>query len=362
MTKRKGGKPDTRVTYSPEQTQRYKSQWSRYQKGLELARSNLIHKIDDETYRVPSERSPVGYWEIKKKTIDYVALGSDTTYATTYSGFNEVSRENFDSRFYEGLKTLIELGNIEAAKKYDKSYQQEKLVEVLPGGFPPQNYEYSKTFVSIDRSSDGLKSRSTVKANMNFQNDGQSRLYQTRQDYYIYIADPKPVKARVYIKVSLNLSCSRSIVIDPVNGRMTREGNYSLNTTYVSENDIVKPLILNARGYSIILELNIIAFNPGIIDINGTSSLELDKVEFLDATGNIIGGGYECDCPDFSKQEGVFSPPTYPSQSQSRGWAASEAGTPTWSDGKRRCYHIVGVQHLKGESVPVPTDFPIGSG
>lgn len=67
-------------------------------------------------------------------------------------------------------------------------------------------------------------------------------------------------------------------------------------------------------------------------------------------------GGYECTCPDFSKKEDAFSPPKSHSMSQARNWENSDAGCPTWSDGKRRCAHIVAVQQIRDEEIPKPSD------
>lgn len=90
----KGRKPGTQVTYSAQQTERYKSQWIRYIGAQELLRNRDLIYNNGEIKRFRSKRSPVGYWEVSRrsgstfflegsiKCIPYITVNNDPSYPT----------------------------------------------------------------------------------------------------------------------------------------------------------------------------------------------------------------------------------------------------------------------------------------
>ncbi|MFN6460854.1 MAG: hypothetical protein RMZ41_003275 [Nostoc sp. DedVER02] len=57
--------------YTPEQIYNYKSQWKRYEKGMNLVESgDVIKGNDDSSYKILSSKAPKGYWEVTKKHND----------------------------------------------------------------------------------------------------------------------------------------------------------------------------------------------------------------------------------------------------------------------------------------------------
>jgi hypothetical protein len=121
--------------------------------------------------------------------------------------------------------------------------------------------------------------------------------------------------------------------------------NFSPNWTITNDNGV----ITNDQNQSLTV-------TPCTPPESGLSNIKLKQV----STEVEEGEGYKCTCPDFSKKEGAFTPPAYPSMSQERSWESSDAGAPTWADGKRRCCHIVAVQQVRNEDIPVPEDLPFG--
>lgn len=328
-----------RILYTPNQTQRYQSQWTRYEKGLVLAESNKILEVEPDVYRVPSKRSPIGYWEIK--------AGGMSGGSVIYQSYG-LSNGNADGlvtgQLFAGYGDNNVPSNIgvDPTLTYDFLYSQlildgTELFEYtngIDGNTAGVAYDY---YVKIDRSAN----RNRITAYYE-DNDPSSSIIEgthllvftffapldysepTEAIFQVTFIPPSPTPPQYFVDIPIN----------PV-----------VLTFPQTNNDFKYQNVIFQLGY-------FTPSTPGFYQ-NGMS------VELTSLTGQ-TQVGYECTCPDYSKFEDAFVPPKFKSLSSPRDWLASEAGAPTWADGQRRCYHIVGVQQVRGEEIPVPLDFPLG--
>ncbi len=344
MPRRYKRKLGDRVLYTPNQTQRYKSQWTRYQKGLALAESNQIHEHEPNLYRIPSERSPVGYWE--------VTAGGMSGGAVIYQCYG-IADGNGDG--YVSLQILSRIDGING----DTSV--------------PQNIYPSTTLTYADIVSllepDGEEFHEYTNG-VNGETAGTSYDYYTsirrtldKNKIIAYYSQNFPVA--VQVPTTHILAFDFYVPID-----------YAVTPTEATFNIIFTPLNPIPPLFSVSVPTNPVAltFPETHNDFKRQSVTFEITHDFLTPPGffeygisieltNLTGqqqSGYKCTCPDYSKFEDAFVPPEFPSMAFPRDWVDSSAGAPIWDDGKRRCYHIVGVQHLRGEPIPVPSDFPLG--
>jgi hypothetical protein len=325
MTKR-GRKPDTKIIYTPEQTRRYKSQWSRYEKGLELARSNLVHKIDDKTYRVESVRSPIGYWEIKlsSKELETEQVwfvdplpGNSITVATS----SEQSSENSISSNCSVQEQRI---GITFQDTINLHLTKVGLIGITPSpNSVTYRFDWSTTFAIGGTIMQGE--------------------FDSRDQVSTYASATSNTSSEFYAEGDLS-ACSGA-------------GTFGVIETAPAPLDPDLPtgtmgIRIENQSY-----LNLLTTNTG----GGSGGISITQtVTILKIDGEDVGSGYECTCPDFSLEEDAFNPPSFPSMSQPRNWQGTQAGCPTWDDGERRCCHIVAVQDVRGEEIPVPQDIPTG--
>jgi hypothetical protein len=395
---KKGRKRDTRVLYNPKQTQRYSSQWSRYQEGMAMAIAHIPHlhqKTPKKIYRIPSDRSPVGYWQIEKKDkeegtikITWEGQGCDPNPPPPDGpdGF-----PNFNLSGCQRWQALVGIPQKVKGSDGGGFIYGDSSVGEITAAFNERyglNYQPADVFTNAGGSGgpypigSGINGQVFTSVAYNF----------TANDGTIY---------RVYaftIDVFAGGASSGSGVMSAIEQPGTSYNIGGLNTEIIriyppfpSDNCDLNPINRNPPDQppacntpkkiywecSYTLTEEEFSFNW---TINGATSIKNDKgyiksltpcpppkpasnqkVYAIGAvTGDIEKGGWACDCPDYSKKEGAFSPPLYPSMSQQRSWKASAAGCPAWSDGVRRCKHIVAVQAVEGEEVPVPDDLPVG--
>lgn len=338
MPKKHRRREGDRVLYTPNQTQRYKSQWTRYQKGLALAESNNILQVEPDVYRVPSKRSPVGYWEIKaggvsEGVVIYQSYGASNSNADGLESANTYFGGGDD-----GLPFNIEPGN---TLTYDYIYGQ----LILDGSI---FVEYTNTpddpigvgyyyYTSASRSAD----RSEIVAYYEETPDAPSLYTATHVSFFDFYAPAtysEPTEAIFEVTFIPPSPTPPQYIVDAPTSPVT----------------LTFPETYNDFKYQRVI-FNFTYTTPGILGLYQTGL----SIKLTSLTGQ-TQGEYECTCPDYSKFEDAFVPPEFKSMATPRDWLASDAGAPTWADGKRRCYHIVGVQQVRGEDIPVPSDFPLG--
>lgn len=327
MTRKRGRKPDTKIIYTPQQTERYKSQWNRYEKGLELARSfNTVHKIDDKTYRVTSARSPIGYWEVK--------VGNDIEGESLW---------NFDYDYTQGsssnsefLSTTIE----EETTRFSSSLTRNSL---LLSGASPGNY----LFVMRRYGTIGFDlSANSVTYIYNWNVSHSIPIYQAYSESGGGSYSPD-TQIEVY---SSNVEYDDDkYVYEAYASDVVLSGSSGSITT------LLPPDIDGTKFLQFGVEFEVRGDNVGGGQITIDQSFQILEIN----SEAVEIGGYQCTCPDFSLKEAAFDPPAFPSKSQPRNWQGTDAGCPTWADGKKRCCHIVAVQDIRDEDIPVPQDIPL---
>jgi hypothetical protein len=324
MTKR-GRKPDTKIIYTPEQTRRYKSQLSRYEKGLELARGNSVHKVDDKTYRIESMRSPVGYWEVKIEE----DIQGDSSWDFYY--------DNTQGSYGNSQHLVTTIG--EETTRFTSSLTRNSS---LKSGSTPGNYLFVATrngTIGFDSSLNSLTYAYDWSVSHNVP---VYQSYSESGDYYFPDIQVSASSSNV------NYDDDRYVYEADAND-VNLSGSAQRTTSLPADENGNKIISLTVR-----FEVRGESVSGSTITINQSLRiLEIDD----ESAGD---GGYQCTCPDFSLKEDAFNPPAFPSTSQARNWQGTQAGCPTWSDGKRRCGHIVAVQDVRGEDIPVPQDIPRG--
>ena len=74
----RGRKPGTKITYTPQETGRYRSQWLRFEKGVRLDHQ----KVGENEWQVESGRSPTGHWTVKYESSGSAGFNNEALLGT----------------------------------------------------------------------------------------------------------------------------------------------------------------------------------------------------------------------------------------------------------------------------------------
>lgn len=360
--------------YTPEQTQRYKSMWERYQKSLEI----FPDAVTENGYKFLSDRSPVGYWEVSRSQGEgQISVKWQAAYQPPpFDCYNPASERVINDQqvsgctsdgvsftiwiaatwFYNnttGVKTNTSYASWFDYANRNSVYGIPTWYDALPdppfgGYYAPDvgaNMEIrctSRSYFITDTSSyaDGAAFLSDLIS---------SHGLDTSLNWEVILignwnpsnANPANCTLRNNFKPGgTNNNCDPT----PTTTTITWDNTYPLSETEFSSNWTITSAntIRNERGQTKTLTPSPpspITGTPAIITINGVTG----------------GGGYECTCPDFSKKLDAFADIDikYPSLKIASNWENSNAGTDSY------CKHILAGMREDGLEIPGYDDVPL---
>jgi hypothetical protein len=338
--------------FTPEQQYNYKSAWKRYEKGMKLVEEDKVLKDphDENKYKVPSSKSPKGYWEIQKFSVDNPDDPENNMPVTinpismTLNQINE--EENFDGQ------SNINNDSQDAAYQWNLAINNNEIIS-------NQSINVSRKIQTV--------STGSLSVQLNFQG----------------LSD-KPITRFVAItKFELSFSTSGEIMDDsPIDALQVEHNGDCLGGSFelrAEDNDLYSNQIINGEdsflfmpfsiGYShsFYIPLSLLVIQGYSIALRQTTvitDIEFDDGSIWQDNGDGDGDGdgdendWKCNCPDSSKKKSANPNDTSGNESPEEDFTDSDAGA---QNGE--CKHIWAVRILRHEVAPedIPTDMPIES-
>jgi hypothetical protein len=342
--KRRGWQEGRPRLYTPDQTQRYQSQWTRYKKASELAIAgpDFVQTLNGVTlsggnqykYLYYSEGAPLGFWTVTRSTdgggqpgdgddqnqnAPWLPDDPDRRYRVFYIQYQPLPAPQ-PTYEEDGIPGLPYAPAVPCNPFTQLRFGAE--VPIAPGfeNMPP--IQYGQFF--------GYTSFLSQEANGVFwELNGWSGVY----------------AVTAYMSFGGGAPSFYSFI------HLSRR---------VAKEDSIFPLPRVRLGFD--------PSTPYITYRFGKVADERDQACFPDyqppgGGGGTPGGGnggnddeWECDCPDYSKQIEADNRSRFPSRQAPREWQQSEAGA------TGDCKHIMATKLYLGLPVPVPNDPPVQSG
>lgn len=334
--KYKRGRPEgTSVYYTPQQTERYRSQYMRYQRAVEKLKGNDMILFEESPLRARfrSKRSPVGYWEVS---------GSELPLTAECALIN-------GSYSYQTL---------------DSTFQIESSSYAIPGSIPladgekyTENYNYVGGLSEIIHTTNGThtdpgdNAAVLVGPSLNFTlGNEEENLVEITKDcnlefnWNATFELMTPTDTEGEGLVIFQIRNGDFIIISKGSIVLLSETNPVVNINFSDT------AFLSAGSYNI-QSIQRIRINPDFVGPTPTPRI-ISINASMAVTGLIGQGGITCNCPDKTKQVAANPQSPYPSEQNDRDWTASAAGTPD------KCWHEWAVKILTNPDIEVPTDLP----
>lgn len=311
----KGREPGTSVYYSLEQTERYKSQWMRYQGAQKLLKNRDLIFDNGQIRRFRSKRSPVGYWEVSiidKATVVLIKLrGVETPTPVTIGE---------DTRNIKPIYIVMEI-------RFPISTKLSLYKLSLTGSpeFDPNNPVNPSTF-----NQDVIM--------MNILNASEYKNIHDIEINTAYISESPYEKDWDYGKDSFRSSL------------VTFYNYYDKNSTAsygVAVNGSFIPSTMAETKFPI---LPIIQTSWGTSGIGELAEARTWTNAFVDFSFQFNGKpAKQCTCPDWQKKAETLPQSPYFSEHVDRDWTESRAGAP---DPPHECKHMIAAALLEKNYQP----------
>lgn len=305
-----GRKPGTKITYNPRQTARYRSQWLRLQRSVEIIQ--ILQQGGSTYYHCKSGRSSMGYWDVEyrpDKDRDSSAYLPPCGSGTSGSGGTSGSSQ-LPACPAPGTAIIVTWGGY--------FYWSEPPEYVSSGGYYASLNGYSFA--------DTLETGEVQYAYyMDWQDE--PRLYQYRLSVSHIVSASAPLPP---LPANLYHSPYALVEVKGPNGQTlySNPSNADPNAQYCGSGG-------SGGGGST---------NPCDPDLNAAKYGPWDK------------DGYRCNCPDYRRKQSATG--KFLSEMVSRDWSASNAGSGIVAGTQQPCKHMLEVKQLRGEPVDAkPNDW-----
>lgn len=347
----RGRFPGESVYYSVEQTERYKSQWMRYQGAQELLRKRDLIFDNGQVKRFRSKRSPVGYWEVSTSSgIDWQPLiiddaggifGGGTTGGVSYT-FSKASGKltaslNISPETADGaVINFFAWGYVDLLAPANCDFKVSATNSSFPGYDDVGNLSVTQVFTSFNT---GIYSGFPPSSILDFSEISSNASVLASWSAHPSSDGERGVNAFSNWIPEYPLAPAQYPVVVPEPKQPLIVGETSRPLSAGVENKAVVGILIELYNTSGVGVADSPTYYPGTATCSATIQATAGKSKY-------------CTCPDWQKKADKFPQSPYLSEHIDRNWEESDAGAP---DPPRECKHMIAAA-IVDDTYEIPID------